>query len=225
MEQTPMEPQATESTAEKQPDVLTLDLVPYAMENLTRFYRNHEATDLAYRLCNKIERDADRFEPYAIGALTRHFFPDDGETEAMTKFCKAASELSDELIRFGASERDRMKAEKQRLNPVISIACRRRMSIDTEISDIPKKIKASEAEMQRRRDVLASVGVTGDDLERLAPFPDNSGLLAEREEVEAEDKIISAFFATFDERVFPPGYTEKHAIKEWRSQNPLPAIP
>lgn len=102
--------------------------------------------------------------------------------------------------------------ERRRLRDHVDYGIARRVELGQERAQLARLLEAGgDQKAKEKRTKMSNAGVTGADLDRLAPLPDPEKLRAEIAVIDQEDGRISHFIRTYDESVLPPDYAERAA--------------
>ena len=161
--------------------------------------------------------------PAAVLAYALKRAPDGAsDAEAMRWF---SAELEYELgvfDGFHAEVEAALADERARLIPLVDAATRRHMALEFRIGQIDSTI-AVYKRPDDKRERLLKAGASNEEVDRIAAPRDCSGLLAERDELSAENDALVLFFRTKNERHLPQGFHGK--VDEYRTQNGANVIP
>lgn len=102
--------------------------------------------------------------------------------------------------------------ERRRLRDHIDYGIARRVEIGQERARLEHTIAiGGDQKAKEKRLKMSNAGVTGADLDRLAPPFDSEAVRAQIAELDREDALISEFCRTYNPDVLPPDYGERAA--------------
>ncbi|WP_295393214.1 hypothetical protein [uncultured Thiodictyon sp.] len=174
-------------------------------------FQDRTAIRLADRCARDIERFARRLNHGTIAALAQHRAPGASLPDALRQMADAINSATMDLARFQAATAATLKADSDRLAPLVSKATRRVLAAAKRTEDIGRIIRmAAGSPPELKRAKLRAAGVTGADLDALAKPFDPVPLEAESAALVAEVARLEDFLRTRDDSLLPAGFLADH---------------
>ncbi len=182
-------------------------------DDLRAFQHNPEAIRAAVAVKADLLRSIQQAHPFTIAAVARQFFPGEDDFQAVSKLGLEIAAGIRELAGHCTDCHSVAVAEQARIAPLMSAATRRHFEIAAKLPLLESAIRNHGTEASKKRAALEAVGVTGDDLERLASTESIGGLIAEVAALRIENEALQQFLTTGDERHLPAGFVVAEPVK------------
>ncbi len=186
-------------------------------------FTDRTAIRLADRCARDIERFARRLNHGTIAALAAHHAPGVSLPDALRQMADAINSATMDLARFQVATAANLKADSDRLAPLVSEASRRVFAGVKRIEMIDAQVRTAEQRSEAKRKNLVDAGIKGADLERLATdTTEIDALQAERAALAGEQETMEQFLRTRDESLLPADFAVNEPLRI-DTTNPVPA--
>ena len=170
------------------------------------FSQDRAAVRLADRILRDLERAIRKANQLTVAAVALHRAPGLPITDALRALAGEVDAMVAALERFQATTATTLKADQDRLAPLMSAAVRRSFAAVRRIEQIDAQVRSGEQRAQDKREKLRAAGVTGADLDALSKPFDPAPLEAERAALAAEIELLERFLRTKDESILPADF-------------------
>lgn len=184
-----------------------IDLNKPTANDLLEFRNDSEAVKAAQSVIQGLRELAYIVTPMTIATIARQHFPGEPLQIAIAKLEIEVQQAHAEAVKHAAQFKSVSDSERDRLAPAMSSAVRRTFAIGERVEQIAYAIVWAKQDNETRRAKMQEARMSDAEIESLAPaVVDVSGLLAERECLNAELNILNAFLTTGDESCLPDGF-------------------
>lgn len=190
-----------------------LDLSTPSAKSMRDFNNNPDALKAAISAIRALQDLVRIVTPHTIAMIAQQQFPGQPLAMAIANLEIEITQAHTELSGHAEQTRAAQDAERERLAPVRGFAVRRTFAIQDRLEQIGREIPRAENDAEARRVKLAEAGVKQEEIDRLVPAFDISGLLAERDELQDELDSLNRFITTGDDSHLPEGFTVTPILK------------
>lgn len=184
---------------------------PTAAEVLA-MHNNKSALLAAMAAARALQEVASSISPQTIIAIAqqRH-----GGMPALMAVANLQAEINDlaaTIAEHGQEFEVARIGEAERLQPLVSSACRRTLAIAEHIQNIQKRIARTETDIAIRRQKLKEGGLSMAEIQQLAPVDNTPALQAECADLATEAEALENFLRTKDESHLPADFAQPTAL-------------